>query len=313
MSGNGITTSNNIDFTLRGAWYEVEFAITRHQGNATWRNNGIKVDGSAADTFYSGNDSGNWSGGSSTKILVNATLASRVVQAYRVNAANNGNGYLHIKQTSMFVIPEGVEARTALVLTCNGGAVQLNGGANATLYAGTSQRIMVAVPAGQVLSTVATTGGCTATISDGTTGSVEVAAPLGTTGAQTLTVTFVTPGAARVLTQANAGVAIAIGSIQVRMPSAGNRSFQVTSNTGSNITVRYQNVWNGGGGGIGIQSATLVPGTWTYFNSGFNFTSAGSNQHVLINDQTNGNRWYSLVMEVGASFNNNSFALHEVL
>jgi hypothetical protein len=314
MSGNGITTSNNIDFTLRGGWYRVETGVTRHQGANAWRNTGLKVDGSAIETMYSGHDGGNWEGSGPIVRYVDATLASRVIQVYRVGSSNNGNanGYLNIKQVSRFVIPEGVQARTALVLTCNAGAVQLNGGANATVYAGTSQRIMVAVPAGQVLSTVATSGGCTATISDGRTGAVEVAVPLSTTGAQTLTVTFSTPSAARVITQANSAVAVAIGTIQVRMaPSGGNRSFQVTTNTGGNITYVYQSLASDGGAGIGVQSGTLTPGNWTYF-SNRNFGGAGTYQNVSFNDQTN-NRKYELRLEVGASYANNSYSLSEVL
>ncbi|MGL4833327.1 MAG: hypothetical protein ACRCXH_02805, partial [Shewanella sp.] len=127
----------------------------------------------------------------------------------------------------------------------------------------------------------------------------------------TATSVAITP-VAKGLAQANAGVAVNIGTIRVTMANSGNRSFMVQSNTGANLTLQVQNLWSDGGAGAGLVNITATPGSWTYFNSTWNFTNQGQHQTMLINDQTS-NRWYNVVCEVGGAYNNCSYSWFEVV
>jgi hypothetical protein len=206
-----------------------------------------------------------------------------------------------------YVTPTATTVRQAVDVTINGVGAQ-------TLFAGTSARIMATPPAGQILQSVTAPSGLTVAISDFRTGALEVAIAAGTTGAKDITVAFVAPNAARVIAQANGGVSVPLGTLNARLPASGNRSLQLSSATGAPINLRIQNLWQGGGAGAGIVtlSLTAVATAFVYVNSGWNFGSAGNWQDVIVEDTTNA-RWYRLRMEIGGSFNNNSFGGYEII
>ena len=211
------------------------------------------------------------------------------------------------------VVPVGTQVRDEVTVTANSGAVQVNGAATATLFAGTSGRISVAVPAGQILTAVTAPAGLTASIADSRTGAIEVAVDTGISGAKNLSLTFATPGASRVLAQANAGVAVTLGTLRFRMPTGGNRSLQVASATGAPINTRVQNLHMNGGSGAGLRTHSLdAAGTFLYIDANWNFGGAGDWMEVVVEDTTN-NRWYRMRMEIGSGYNNNTFAGYEIL
>jgi hypothetical protein len=189
--------------------------------------------------------------------------------------------------------------------------VNVNGGPNTTAYAGTSMRVMIALPAGQRLTGITASNSATVTIVDALTGAVELAVPAGTTGAIALTATFaaIIPNVARRVVTANAGVTVECGTIQVRMSTAGNRSMQIRSTTGS-ITCSGWSTWDGGGSTTAM--ATQLTETWGYVSSGPSFGTAGNWQEIFFIDATN-NRTYEVRMIVGASYVGNGFLVKELI
>lgn len=316
--GSRITTSDHKDLMLANGEWEVSFGIGRHFGPNTWRNTILNVDGSQVDSVYSGHDGSNWEGTGQMKVTVDATTANKVVRVYRGSSVGNGNtsGWIRIERIRGNVVPNGVTTRDQVTLTANGGALNVNGAANAILFTGTSARVDVPVPAGQIVQSVTAPAGLTVSIADSRTGALEVAVTNGTTGPQNITVTFATPGAGRVLQAVNAGVPVTLGTLRFQMASGGNRSMQIASATGAAINVVIGSVAPSSSGaspaGIGTVSLTLAAGGAFQYIKGHNFGAQGQFQQCLIQDQTN-NRWYQMVMEVGASFNNNVFSGFEIL
>jgi hypothetical protein len=216
--------------------------------------------------------------------------------------ANAANGY---------VVATGREVRQAVTLSANGGALNVNGATSATLFAGTSARVSVDVPVGQMVSIATTaTPGVTVGIADARTGALEIAIAAGTTGTAAITVGFFTPGAARVIASINAGVDVALGTLRFRMASGGNRSMQVSSNTGANANLTVFACHHGGGQASG--PITMTATTTAAYLMGWNFGAAGEWMRVVVNDTTNG-RWYDATLTVGSGYNANSFAGFEIL
>jgi putative ubiquitin-RnfH superfamily antitoxin RatB of RatAB toxin-antitoxin module len=210
-----------------------------------------------------------------------------------------------------FVVPTGTEVRTACTVTCNAGAVNVNGGPEVTAYAGTSMRVSIALPAGQRLDTVTVNNGATVAIADLFTGTVELAVPKGTTGAIVLTAAFtpIVAPVARSIINADGGIAVPCGTIEVRLPASGNRSIQMRSVTGT-LTCRAATTWADGGNTANI--ITSLTTAWTYANSTWNFTTSGHWQDLMFIDQTN-NRTYRVRMAIGASYNANQFWIEEMM
>jgi hypothetical protein len=258
-------------------------------------------------------------------IARNETLVYRIKSStglYEVRLDNFADSRIfidaeRIDQGYGAVVPTATTVRDSVTITANAGAVTVNGDASAILFTGTSSRVRVAVPAGQVLSTVVSSNtGVTVGVADGYEGALEVAVAAGTTGTVDLTVTFATPGAARLLAQANAGVAVTLGTLQFRMPTSGNRSMQIASATGGAVSASIGSVAPSSAGGapagIGLVSLSLNgAGTFQYVKS-HNFTAQGQSQLCTIHDTTN-NRWYQIQMEVGSAFDSNVFAGFEIL
>jgi hypothetical protein len=163
------------------------------------------------------------------------------------------------------------------------------------------------------LSTVTTKGdlmvgtgaGAVSRLGVGTDGQVPVADSASATG-----IKWATPAAggsaSGVVSQANGGIDVALGDLKFRLAASGNRSLQVSTASGT-ATLKIQNLWSGGASpatGLVTINATTTP---AYINSTWNFTSAGVDQDVTILHVETG-KIYRMRMEVGASYNNNTFA-----
>lgn len=250
--------------------------------------------------------------GNGVKVLFPSTLSNKV----KLSTKSNTNHYLRKIRVwrdaaNGFVVPTGTEVRTACDVTCNAGAVNVNGGPSTRAYAGTSMRVLIALPTGQRLDTVTASNGGVVAIADLFTGAIELAVPQGTTGAIALTATFtpIVPKVARSIVTADGGVTVPCGTIEVRLPASGNRSIQMRSVSGT-LTCRAATVWADGGNTANV--LTSLTTAWTYANSTWNFTTAGQWQDVLFIDQTN-NRTYRIKMTIGASYNTNQFWIEEMV
>lgn len=108
------------------------------------------------------------------------------------------------------------------------------------------------------------------------------------------------------LTHANAGVSVTLGTLRFQLPSSGNRSLQIATSNGLPANLQISNINHGGGSGVGTISLTVQPNSFTYVKSSWDFQGAGNTQYVFIKDITNA-RWYSVGMEIGSAYNNNLF------
>jgi uncharacterized protein (DUF2147 family) len=93
------------------------------------------------------------------------------------------------------------------------------------------------------------------------------------------------------------------------MAASGNRSIQVSTNTGSNVNLSVFACHHGGGQSAGIVTVTATA-TPAYL-MGWHFGAAGEWMRAVIKDTTNG-RTYDVTMTVGSSYNNNSLVCIEV-
>jgi hypothetical protein len=186
-------------------------------------------------------------------------------------------------------------------------AVNVDGVASKNIDATMSQANALAVPDGFFLSAVTITGG---TVTGFTDSGLVSYLP---SNAANVVITATFSGKTKLppqLSQANAGIAVAYGTIAVQIAGSGGRALQVRSNTGASITLRIQNLWSDGGAGSGLVNMTATT-TMAYINSSWNFGNAGQHQTALINDITN-NRFYYVVAEIGASYNNCGYSLIEL-
>jgi hypothetical protein len=102
---------------------------------------------------------------------------------------------------------------------------------------------------------------------------------------------------------------VTFGTIAVQIPTSGNRSLQIRSASGS-ISVAYLSYleWNAPPAWATI---TVTPTSAAYLVPGWSFTAANQIQMALIHDTTN-SRAYRVIMQIGASYNNNIFSFEEV-
>ena len=306
--GSNITTSDNITFTLAKGRYRVIFTSGKNYGLNSWRTIGLQVDGAVVTSTYQGHDGSNWEGSGALSWTVDAASASHTIRIYRTSSNGNGNGdgYLHIDRipaSNLFMAPEGSTVRTPCTVIINGGASQ-------TLFGGTAARLMATPGAGNMVSTAVGSAGLTVSVADPLTGALEVSVAEGTTSGTITTTTIAQTRLRPLLTTANAGTAVVFGTIAVQIAPSGNRSVQIRSNTGSNISLTIHNLWSDGGAGAGLVNMTATT-TMAHVNNSWNFGTQGQHQTLVINDTTN-NRCYSVVAEIGGSYLNNSFSCVEL-
>ena len=306
LRGAGITTANESLFTLSGGIYRVRSAITSHHAAGTWRTTSLLVDGTEVTFMRTGHDGGNWNGSSPLEWIVDASTVNRTVQVRRTNSSGNGNssGWLAIERLAQSVVPDGVTARTP----CN---ISINGGAAITLFGGTSSRVFVTVPNGQMinLAGVVSSAGLIVGVADQLTGALEIAVTEGTTTG-TITVPFVAASANSIYSIINSGTWVNLGTIGVMVPASGNRSLQLRSNTGASIVCNYVTwlTWDG----TRVPSANVtVTTTGVYLEASWSFGNSGNSQQAIISDVTN-NRRYKVTMMINASYNNIHYIIENI-
>ena len=109
----------------------------------------------------------------------------------------------------------------------------------------------------------------------------------------------------------NSGVDVTLGNLKVRMSTAGNRSLQVSTVTGT-YSVRGSGVYSQSG----VAGSTITPLTITttpsYINAGYNFNTAGATDTWILMDEANTIAW-RITMIVGSSYNNNLITIERLL
>lgn len=111
----------------------------------------------------------------------------------------------------------------------------------------------------------------------------------------------------------NAGTAVTLGELSVRIPTTGNRSIQLNpsaamtlSGTGKNSIsspVSFSTSAN--------QSVSFPANTWTYWNSGTSLAAYDSTQELLFYDEISFKR-YRVSVIIGSGFNNNMIAVERL-
>ncbi|MDB9954496.1 hypothetical protein OAD49_02930 [Flavobacteriaceae bacterium] len=108
----------------------------------------------------------------------------------------------------------------------------------------------------------------------------------------------------------NAGVAVALGDLQVRVAPSGNNSLQIFNTNAMTVT--------GGSESLTTSLVTDTQGsraisasTWTYWDSGLNLTLHGNRQIIRFFDEVTG-KGYEVLLIVGFAYNNNFISIQEL-
>lgn len=116
------------------------------------------------------------------------------------------------------------------------------------------------------------------------------------------------------LTQANAGVAVAVGDrLRVQISTSGNRSLQISASTPTNVTATW-NAWHSVADGVVnnvVTGQVLTNTAWVYINSGLNFSQQCQTQSAIVRDTTNNRRW-RVDCNIGSSYVSNLFTVQEL-
>ena len=116
----------------------------------------------------------------------------------------------------------------------------------------------------------------------------------------------------------NAGTAVSLGHLSVRIPASGNRSIQILNAIDMTISGTGKNLIIPIGGGApaasydSYQSETITANTWTYWNSGLNFGTHGSTQEILFYDEGTVAQRYRVSVIIGSSYNNNMISIERL-
>jgi hypothetical protein len=117
-----------------------------------------------------------------------------------------------------------------------------------------------------------------------------------------------------ILTQANAGVAVAVGDrLRVQISTGGNRSLQIAASTATNVTVDW-NAWHtiaDGSVNNVVTGQVLTNAAWVYWNSTINISQQCQTQSIIVRDNTN-NRRFRVDCNIGNSYNNSLFTVQEL-
>jgi hypothetical protein len=297
-TGNGITTTDNITFTLTGGIYRVEVGIMKHMAANTWRITELQVNGAYAESIYTGHDGGNWEGSGPILRYVDASASPQTIRVARVNSTGNGNaiGYLDIRQECGIVAPTGKVIVTPRNVT---------GSITTQAYEELDWPARIPLNSGEILASLTVNG--TAVPYDAQTGFFVIPKGAGAVTIAHTTRAANAPKSARLI--ANAGTWVTFGSLQFAMAASGSRSFQIRSASGTISVVIHS--WTGWDSTSYPFSATLTTSSNQYLEPAYGYGNSGNNQFFWIEDITN-NRRYEGVATVGSAYNNNVIWVKEV-
>jgi hypothetical protein len=199
---------------------------------------------------------------------------------------------------------------TTVSATVDGVAANVNGAATASLSNAQQIEALITLPPGRQIVSVTANNGAIVAITNPRSGAITLLIPAGT-AACAVAVTTIVSTARHLWTTANAGVAVTLGTIQLQIPTGGNRSLQIRTATGGNLSLRVH-TWIAWDQTNQPSTANYNSTTWTYLNSGWSFGNAGNYQHFTILD-TNNDRMYRGYVVINSSYNNNTFVLEEVI
>jgi hypothetical protein len=94
------------------------------------------------------------------------------------------------------------------------------------------------------------------------------------------------------------------------MNTTTNRSLQISTNTGADLTWRALSFWHGGSSQA-MRTGTVGNSGWQLIENTYNFTAQGDWQQAMIFDETN-NRTYMVMYSVANSFNNSPMMIAEM-
>lgn len=113
----------------------------------------------------------------------------------------------------------------------------------------------------------------------------------------------------------NAGVDVTLGNLKARIPTAGNRSLQVSTVSGTYSVYGSDTYSQGGtiaGSTIQDNSPRSISTTPVYLNAGYHFVTGGATDTWVIMDTSNTIAW-RITMIIGASFNNNMISIERLV
>ena len=121
---------------------------------------------------------------------------------------------------------------------------------------------------------------------------------------------------------ANAGVSVQFDNLIVRIPTSGNRSLQLRTVSGTSSMSGVANnfyISTSTGGGSGLASSltgfnrqsSSFGTTFTYWESGLNFSFHGSYQEIFLVDESN-SRSYRILCIIGNGYNDNYFEIERL-
>ncbi|MBP6005506.1 collagen-like protein [Candidatus Saccharibacteria bacterium] len=138
----------------------------------------------------------------------------------------------------------------------------------------------------------------------------------GQIGEQSLTSSTIAKASGNV----NAGVAVALGNLQVRVSTSGNRSLQFAATSGS-FTVSGTSINNYVSLPVGTGALSTITGfarqsdvvttTWQYWQSTANFPMHGSIQELILDDETN-DIAYRVTCIIGYGYSNNKITIERL-
>jgi hypothetical protein len=118
------------------------------------------------------------------------------------------------------------------------------------------------------------------------------------------------------------GISVDLNQISVKIPSSGNASLQIATTSGSILLSgsSINNYYAGVAGASGasssfsahVRQSESFTTTYSYWQSGLNFSNHGSSQTIYVIDETN-NRSYRIFCIIGNNYLNNYIEIEQML
>lgn len=116
----------------------------------------------------------------------------------------------------------------------------------------------------------------------------------------------------RVVSIVNSGTFVTMDLLKVQLTSTGNRGLSIASTTGSftvNVGANYSTATGGYAGSAAVIVVTTTASSALF---SWNFTGQADTSTYIFTDITN-NRAYRVILQIGASFNNNLISIERLV